>query len=291
MGRMFRIISERGGATAEAAPAVPDTVPFVEVGGPDGVVTFGLPAAQPPVPVPVVVQLPVAESTVVDETPPAPEPPARVLSVAFHRLPKNGLRLVPAGVATDLVTVHWPDHPVSREYRAVRDEITAQYDAGPRVLVFAAAAPESGATTVLLNLAATLAADAGAKVLVVDANGPRPAVAARLGLADGPGLAEVAAQTTPLAWAIQPTPVANLHALTAGAGAGDVSRLLGTLRGWFDWVLVDGGVWSDGAAAAAADGVYLVARQTDLDRPEFVGLRAAVAAAGGTPRGYLTTRE
>ena len=294
MGRMFRIISERGGALAEAPPAAePDTVPFVEVGGPEGVVTFGLPSASRVVPTePAVVQLPAVESAVVHE--PAPEPPARVLSVAYHPLPKHGLRLVPAGVSTDLVTVHWPDHPVSREYRAVRDEIKGQFGGGPRVLLFAAAVPETGATTVVLNLASTLAGEGGVKVVVVDANNNRPAVATRLALADAPGLAEVVAQGTPLAWAIQPTPVANLHALTAGTTGGsiaDLPKLLGQLRQWFDWVFVDAGVWSDATAGSACDGVYFVTRQTDIDRPEFTALRASVTAAGGVPRGYLTTRE
>lgn len=309
MSRMFRIINDRGVATAERPhPAAPEAValadepvPFVEIGGPDGLVTSIQAKPRdyaPPEPVapPKLLEAPVDPA---DLTP----QPNRFLSVTFHRLPKAGLRLVPNGVAPELVVHHFPDHPVSREYAVVRDELRRQHDEiGPKMLGFAAGLPESGTTTVALNLAASLAGEVAAKVLFVDANFARPVAAERLGVALTPGLAEVLAQTTPLAWAVQPTAIANLHAVAAGgagqgasAGADDIGRLLGQLRRWFDWVIVDAGHWTDAAGQAAispcCDAVYLVSRQTDLDRPEFTGLRAAVTAAGGVPKGYITTRE
>ncbi|MGL6097303.1 MAG: tyrosine-protein kinase family protein [Fimbriiglobus sp.] len=312
MGRMFRIISEGGPerpAIERIAP-VADEVPFVEVGGPNGVVMSH--AAPPRVVLPrpelvPTVAIPDAADDMddidesYDSTVETSEPEAepRVLSVAFHRFPKSGLRLVPTGVATDLVVYHFPDHPVSREYQEVREEIRGQFDAGPRVVVFTAAAVAAGTTTVLLNCAASLTRDGAGKVLVVDANFARPAVARRLGVSETPGLAEVLRQTTPLAWAVQPTAVENLHVLAAGDDAetfegASLTRLVGQLRQWFDWVLVDAGVWADADAreslAPTTDGVYLVSRQPDIHRPEFTGLRNAVCTAGGVPKGYITTR-
>jgi Mrp family chromosome partitioning ATPase len=302
---MFRIITEGGQEPQPSSPpaAVVD-VPFIEVGGPEGVVTsIPLPAARdlvlpPPEPeADTVLEEPEAES------PTLPGPNARVLSVSFHRFPKSGLRLIPGGVSADVIAYHQPDHPVSGEYRAVRDEIRKQFgDAGPHVFLFAAAAPVAGTTTVLLNTAVSLTQD-GAKALVVDANYDRPAVARRLGVPETPGLAEVLGQTVPLTWALQPTAVENLHVLAAGvpadgtprAMATDLPRLLAQLRQWFDWVLVDGGVWDEWlgqeSAGPACDAVYLVTRQADIDRPEFGGLRASVADAGGVLRGYVTTRQ
>jgi len=201
-----------------------------------------------------------------------------------------------------VIVYHQPDHPVSSEYRTVRDEIRKQFEEPtPRVLLFAAATPVAGTTTVLLNTAASLTQD-GARVLIVDANFDRPAVARRLGIPETPGLAEVLGQTVPLAWALQPTAVENLHALAAGLPAdetprvmaADLPRLLSQLRQWFDWVLVDGGVWDEWlgqeSAGPACDAVYLVTRQVDIDRPEFAGLRVSVANSGGVLRGYVTTR-
>jgi Mrp family chromosome partitioning ATPase len=312
MGRMFRIITGGGseslsdandGGTLTADPFAPDDVPFVEVGGPEGVVT-SIPAPPAVIPVPPrPAPLPEPDEVELDEEP-LPVSDARVLSVAFHRFPKTGLRLLPTGVAPEVVAYHHPDHPISGEYHAVRDEIRRQFEEhGPRVVLFTAASPVAGTTTVLLNFAVALTQESAARVLVLDANFDRPALARRLGVAETPGLAEVLGQMVPLAWALQPTAVENLHALAAGVPADDTARamttdfprLLAQLRQWFDWVLVDVGVWEESlgqeSAGPACDAVYLVTRQADIDRPEFAGLRASVASSGGLLRGYITTRQ
>jgi Mrp family chromosome partitioning ATPase len=138
--------------------------------------------------------------------------------------------------------------------------------------------------------------------VVVDANATRAAVAARLGLRPDPGLCEVLGHHVPLAWAVQPSAIPNLHVLTAGDAAevkpatvaSDLPRLLAQLRQWYNWVLVDGGVWGQmperDAAGPAADAVYLVTREADADRPEFAALRGRVKELGGVLRGYVATR-
>ena len=303
MGRMFRVITEAREPAAVAPVA--DDVPFVEVGGPDGVMTSVMtprPVARL-APQPAAVSDPTPVPTRLPDPPrPAPPPPdPRVLSVSFHHFPVPNLRLLPTGVAPELVTYHFPDHAVSGEYRAVVAEVKRPFaDPGPRTLLFTAAVPVAGTSTVLLNVAVALAQEGGPRVLVVDANFVRPGAARRFGATDSPGLAEVLGQTVPLAWAVQPTPLTNLHVLAAGVltakpMAADLPKLLTQLRQWFDWVLVDCGVWTEfdhhAGTAPAADGVYLVTRQHDLDRPEFGALRGAVAADGGSLRGYVTTRQ
>ncbi len=314
MGRMFRILTDNGpepsphaDPTEQGNPPTmnaysPDPVPFVEVGGPDGVVsshqgagtrgqgpgkTWPKPAEAGP------------RATV--SLAPAPAPLSPVLSVAFHKMPQVGLRIVPAGIAPEVVAYHHPDHPVSAEYRAVREEIRRQFDApAQRTVLFTSGTPAAGTTTVALNVAVALAQDQAARVLVVDANADRPAVASRMGVADAPGLADVLAQSVPLAWAVQTTAVSGLHVLaggvptdrTAGQIPHELPRLLAQLRQWFDWVLVDVGVWDQtfgrDATVGAGDAVYLVTRHTDLERMEFHSLRGAV---GPNLRGYITTRH
>lgn len=309
MGRMFRVITEQrdvgeSGRPSAVAPVV-EEVPFVEVGGPDGVLT----SVVTPRPVARLVPSPaISDPTPVPprlaDPPRTPPPDPRVLSVSFHQFPAANLRLLPSGVAPELVTYHFPDHPVSGEYRAVVAEIKKPFaDPGPRTLLFTAAVPLAGTSTVLLNSAVALAQENSPRVLVVDANLVRPGSARRFGATDAPGLAEVLGQSVPLAWAVQPTPITNLHVLSVGSPtpttavrlAADLPRLLTQLKQWFDWVLVDCGVWTEfddrTATGTAADGAYLVTRQHDLDRPEFGALRGAVAAAGGHLRGYITTRQ
>jgi Mrp family chromosome partitioning ATPase len=289
-----------------------EDAPFVEVGGPAGTVFSPAPA---PAPAPARPTAEVKKGEGARAYPriaaPAPAPPevpaAPILSVQFHDVLPRVPGRAAGGPDGGLVALHFPEHPVSEEYRALRDEIARQLpDVTSRVLSFTAAAPEAGTTTVLLNLGITLARD-GQRVLVLDANVNRPGVAAKLALPSSPGLAEVLGGHVPLPWAIQPTAAAGLQAVAVGSATDaataaalegavgrDLPKLVGQLRQWFDWVLIDAGVWGVGperdATCSAADAVYLVTREADADRPEFTGLRTWVKQLGGALRGYVTTR-
>jgi Mrp family chromosome partitioning ATPase len=231
------------------------------------------------------------------------QPPATAyLSVRFHDVSARGAN--GQGPDASLVTFHLPDHRVSGEYRALRDAIQKQLPEVPsRILMFTAAAPESGTTTVLLNLAVTLlTSDGKSRALVVDANLKRPAVASKLGLKSTPGLCEVLASRVPLTLAVQPSAVKRLDALSVGLGAESASvalgrelpRLLGQLRHWYSWVIVDGGTWGAmperDATCTSMDAVYLVSRDANVERPEFAAARGWVKELGGMLRGYVTTR-
>ena len=318
MSRMFRVITGSGGSeplsdprlieSMEADPFAGDSIPFVEVGGPDGAVssfasTPKAAPARPPLPSRLPPPLPPQR-----EVEPEPEAlidgEAQYLSVTFHKLPKPGLRLLQSGIAPEIVAYHFPDHPITGEYRKVRDAILTQFDdPGPRAMVFTAASPIAGTTTVLINFAVSLCMEHGSRVLLVDTNFARPGIARRLSCAESPGLAEVLGQTIPLAWALQPTPLTNLHVLAAGTAgdnteeslATDFPRLIGQLRQWFDWVIIDGGVWADlpgaDSTGLATDAVYLVSRSEMVDQNEFAQLRAEVNATGSQVKGYIATRQ
>jgi Mrp family chromosome partitioning ATPase len=322
---MSRVYSVLTGATRPTGPAAIETpdanvwedgdnAPFVEIGGPSGPIFSATPSASPTsVASPASVATPRISSNetkpeVKIEVPRAyprlvPPPTPAYLSVRFHDVIARAAR--PLGDVPDhsLVALHFPEHAVSSEYRVLRDAITQQIPvATSRVLQFASAMSEAGTTTVLLNLAITLAHDTSSRVLVVDANVNHPAVAAKLALKSAPGLCEVLAGHVPLAWALQASTLPNLQALAAGdssdatkiALSRDFPKLLGQLRQWFDWVLVDAGVWGTiperDASCPAADAMYLVTRESDAQRPEFTSLRGSVKELGGLLRGYVATR-
>jgi Mrp family chromosome partitioning ATPase len=297
---MFRIISEGGhefsnggpAALTEIEPFVGGGAPFVEVGGPNGpVLSVPHPATKP------------ATATEAPKPVPVRQADEHYLSVALRTVTPRPGGTTPNGVAADVVTYHHPEHPVSAEYRVLANDLRRQAgDGGTKALLLTATEPGSGTTTVLLNLAVSLAAESGTRVAVVDADLDRPGAARMLGVSDKPGLAEVLAQETPLAWALQPTAIPRVQVLGTGnpteatpAGfAVDFQKLVAQLRQWFDWVLVDGGVWGErtyrDATGPAFDGIYLVTRQAGLDRPELSVLRADMAKLGGLLRGYITTR-
>ncbi|QEL13175.1 CpsD/CapB family tyrosine-protein kinase [Limnoglobus roseus] len=314
MGRMFRIITEGSldypgiAATAPDSEAfVTGSAPYIEVGGPQPIF-HGLPklpnrvTAEKPVaileaPKPVALPMPLPNRAAVVED--------RYVSVKMHGIaPKPAAQPLPSTVHHTVVAYHHADHAVSHEYRGLCGELRQQVgtDNASKAILFTSAASDNGTTTVLLNLAVTLAKEPHTRVLVIDADFDRPGAAQKMGLSDVPGLAEVLNQTMPVAWVLQPTPVAKLQVLGAGRPTADTLPLMSTdfpklvtqLRQWFDWILIDGGVWGErphrDATSPAYDGVYLVTRQTEMDRPVFNTLRSQVAKHGGLLRGFITTR-
>src|SRR5437868_2275479 len=80
-----------------------------------------------------------------------------------------------------------PAHAAGRHYRELADALRRQSNGpGPSALLFTATGPTAGTTTIVLNLAVTLAREAGSRVVVVDANLARPGVAGRLSLLPEP---------------------------------------------------------------------------------------------------------
>lgn len=204
------------------------------------------------------------------------------------------------GFGPELIAYHDTDHPISEQYRLLLAEIALQLPSGPpRVLLFTGATVEAGTSTVVLNLAATIARLGAARVTVVDANLTRPSLGDRLGLAVGPGLQDVAAGRTPLPWAVQNTRLPTLRALTAGkAGPFNDAALppiLERLRSDADWVLIDAPTWSRPADAVpladCCDALYLVVRQPDADTDASMELQQGFLDTTGRLKGCIVTQR
>ena len=176
-----------------------EAVPFVEVGssGEPALRLVDAPAEPAPTTAPTPPTIPSYQH--IDETLAPGLFTVRFRPVVAGVLPGRGF-------GSELVALHDPDHPISEQYRLLLGEIALQLPSGPpRVLLCTGATAESGTTTVLLNLALTIARTESARVTVIDANIARPSLAEKLGLAAGPGLRDVLAGRTPLPWALQDT--------------------------------------------------------------------------------------
>ncbi len=310
----------------------PEEVPYIEIGGPEGMTgsVLRLVATEPPARAaspakPTAPAMPSADphrvaptQSPVSDTPAAKLPTSTdtdnrsfprlahtplYLSVRWHPLGIPAPTRVPLEPDAALIVWHYPDHPVSSEYRQVWEAIRRQFpEPGPRLLHFAATEAEAGATTVLLNLALAAAqSETAARVLVVDAHCERPAIASRLGLRATVGLHEVLARKLPLTLAIQLSGVERLDVLAAGAGVvppeqlgRELPLLFEQVRPWYGWVLVDGGVWGEmphrDALCPAADAVYLICRDETFPRLDTDSYRREIRQLGGLPRGIITTR-
>lgn len=150
--------------------------------------------------------------------------------------------------AIELVSRVAPQSPVAESLR----QLSASFnkilsEKGLHTVVVLPAMPQSGATSVTVNLAAAAAA-IGRRALVIDANLRRPTLATAAGASEEhTGLAECLAGTTTLAAAVQGTS-AGFWVLSAGAPAERVverlygeglDKLLAEARAAYDLVLID----------------------------------------------------
>lgn len=220
-------------------------------------------------------------------------------------------------------TAEWAvrDRPagvIAESVRQIRTLVLKRFaQRGHKSLLVVGGMPGSGTSTLVSNLAYSLAAS-DHRVLVIDANFRRPAVHKYFGVSEGPGLGETLTGSTQLVDAAQTTGEPNIDVLTAGSPGTRVferlttaamSRVLDEARARYDLVLVDAPpaiVAGDATALAnRCDAAVLVVRaysekrglvarvrdQLGDSRAEFMGvvINAVRSSAGGYFRRNIRT--
>jgi len=170
-------------------------------------------------------------------------------------------------------------------YRALRANISfSSIDAAVRTILLTSAAPREGKTMTVLNLGIIMA-QAGPRVLLVDADFRHPSLHRALGIsANGsgrlPGLSNLIVGSSTLEEVIIPTGFANVSLVPAGALPPNPSELLasqrmrsviGELTTKADFVLLDSPpclLYADAVVLSrVADGVLYVLRAGAQDKP------------------------
>ena len=149
---------------------------------------------------------------------------------------------------TRLVTLLNPMAVASESYRALRTSIQfSRPDMVIETILVTSASPMDGKTVTAINLAVVMA-QAGRRVLLVDADLRRPTVHKKLGMSREPGLVQLLFEEgsfDPKAYA---TGIDDLYAIPAGTHAPNPSELLGsktmrdciaTFRDSFDVIIFD----------------------------------------------------
>jgi polysaccharide biosynthesis transport protein len=151
-----------------------------------------------------------------------------------------------------------PDHPLivqshpqsmrAEAFRRLRTNLQFLDIAGrPQTIVITSSLPGEGKSTTSINLAITLA-DAGSKVVLVDADLRRPSIAEYMGIEGKVGLTTVLIGRASAADVVQPWGNGNLHVLPSGQIPPNPSELLGSkamaalldeLSTTYDMVLID----------------------------------------------------
>jgi capsular exopolysaccharide synthesis family protein len=204
----------------------------------------------------------------------SPEEVARALG-----LPTLGVvgRFESRGRASSLVA-EGPGGLEGEMFRALRTNLRFSHvDVPRRVVLVTSTGPEEGKSTVLANLAVSLA-QSGRRTLVIDTDLRRPSLHRIFALPKSRGLADLLAGDASLEQALRPTHVDGLAALPCGTlpanpaeliESARLQDLLRELRARFDYVLLDsppaGGLIDASLLASLADGVLLVVEPRRFD--------------------------
>jgi capsular exopolysaccharide synthesis family protein len=135
------------------------------------------------------------------------------------------------GIDSTLVAAATPRDPISEAFRALRTNIQfASIDGLLHSLMVTSAGPSEGKSTTAANLAVVLA-QAGRKVLLVDADLRRPVLHRQFGLSNSKGLTTALLDLkAPASGHCQPTEVPGLFVMTSGPIPPNPAELLGSLR-------------------------------------------------------------
>lgn len=172
----------------------------------------------------------------------------------------------------DIIAFNNPKSRAAEAFRTLRTNIQfSSLDSDIKSIVATSSAPGEGKSTVLVNLAITMA-QSGKKVILVDADLRKPTINRKLNIPNSEGLTNVLIQEKKIEECIQPTNISNLYALTSGPippnpaeilGSRKMKAIISSLCEAFDMVLIDAppviAVTDAQILSTFAEGVLLVA--------------------------------
>ncbi len=181
------------------------------------------------------------------------------------------IRMRDADAARELVTQLEPKSSFAEAYRSARTSIIFAANETPlNTLLVTSAGPREGKTTTAVNLAVTLA-QAGNRVLLIDADMRKPRVHTVFSFENANGLSSLLTDSNDIADTCRKTPVPNLSVITSGPipvnpaellASQRMKKLLGALEKSFDRVIIDCppviSVTDASVLSAMVDGVVLV---------------------------------
>ncbi|MDR1212943.1 MAG: polysaccharide biosynthesis tyrosine autokinase [Propionibacteriaceae bacterium] len=209
----------------------------------------------------------------------------------------------PEAPSRPLIVQEEPRSPAAEEYRGLRTNIVFTNVGGKsQCLVVSSANPGEGKSTTTSNLAIALA-DSGARVVLIDCDFRRPALARYMRIEGGAGLSDILVGRAEPVDVLQRWGGDNLFVLPAGRVPPNPSELLGSvmmqdligfLMKTFDYVLVDSPpllVATDAVVLSkVADGVMLVAGYDSIRRPQLLAAVNALAMVNSRLLGTILTK-
>lgn len=202
-----------------------------------------------------------------------------------------------------LVTVRDPKDPMAEAYRALRTNLLFSTVGGSlRSIVVTSSIPGEGKTSSAANLAAAMA-QAGSRVILVDADFRRPDIDKVFRKRENVGLGNLILRDRPDEELIQATDIPNLRVVCSGPTPPNPSELLGSismsrvtqrLLEMADVVIFDtpplAAVTDATVLAAHADGVILVVERGRTPIPHVLRARDTLRAVGANVLGVVLNK-
>jgi polysaccharide biosynthesis transport protein len=213
----------------------------------------------------------------------------------------RGLTVAPSKETVELITQSRPQSQMAEAYRALRTSLLlTSVGAPPKIILITSALPQEGKTTTSVNTA-TVLAQKGTRVLLIDADLRRPSIHKALGLGPRIGLSNVLTGGAVLPEAIvRSSLLPNLFALPAGTPPPNPAELLASaqmvevlaeLRQHYDHIVVDTpptlSVTDAVVLSTRADAVVLVIRCGQTTKPALRRSREILAQVNARVAGVL----
>lgn len=130
----------------------------------------------------------------------------------------------------NLIVSKNPKSPVSEAFRTLRTNLQfSTIDDSIKSLVMTSPGPGEGKSTVIANLAVTMA-QSGKKVLLIDCDLRKPTVHKKLGIPNSGGMTNLLIQKKQIDECIMETEIPNLYVITSGPIPPNPAELLGSNR-------------------------------------------------------------
>lgn len=202
-----------------------------------------------------------------------------------------------------LISLKNPKSRAAEAYRTLRTNIQfSSLDDEIKTLVVTSSGPGEGKSTVMANLAVTIA-QSGKKVLLIDCDFRKPTVHKNFGLPNAEGLTNILAQNKKIEESVNVTNVPNLYIITSGPTPPNPAELLGTKRmkvvlnefkQLFDIVLIDAppvlAVTDAQILSTLSNGVIIVASYGQADKYALVKTKEYIEKVGGKVLGVVINK-
>jgi len=200
----------------------------------------------------------------------------------------------------NLIALKNPKSRSAEAFRTLRTNIQfSSLDTELKSIVVTSSGPGEGKSTVMSNLAITMA-ESGKRVILIDCDFRKPSIHKKMGITNSVGLTNILVQNIKKEDCMVESSVKNLFILTSGPIPPNPAELLGTkkmkdfieeLKSEFDMVLIDAppvlAVTDAQILSTIVDGVIFVASYGEAQKNALVDAKELINKVGGKVIGIV----